>query len=579
MCHFFRLGTCNKGSGCSFSHDLAHPDSFLCPYFLKGTCIYGDKCQYDHRMPVGTASPRSNEASTSASTNTAASSVTAPSSGSTSSSTPKPAQKIEIAGDHKASGLPGSLAASTGTDCVYFKNGSCRFGNQCRFRHGAAQTDSEAAIASLGNQMVNLNTGKAAAKTKAASKASPSGTKAVAGGTGAPAAKKSAWAQRKNRPAAASGLTVYDDNQDTSDPWFRTQNPYLIPERTRMPQVEHSEILCVTYTMTGECSYGEKCPFMHGELCETCKSHCLHPTDEAVRHEHISACAEMLKATEAHARSKHVRHHLVTSLPRAHTLCPWTPSADVRMCDSATTRTPKPLLNRLHKHVHRRTDSLGNQPMHASAAGTQPCLTACMHGPPGQMMRAAVAAVWRHGRGPTSPDATSAVVQKECGICLEVVLSKEDPAARRFGLLACDHCFCLQCIRSWRGSAQADESATRACPTCRTLTFFITPSSIWPQSSVRPLPQPPPMCKCPLTAVWKRSRPPTLYQTSNTSPCEHAGCAPRSMHQVRGATVNAETQRARNRLGPTDGAVSQHEEHGARLSRTHGRPCSCGGSP
>lgn len=76
-------------------------------------------------------------------------------------------------------------------------------------------------------------------------------------------------------------------------------------------------------------------------------------------------------------------------------------------------------------------------------------------------------------------------MQKECGICLEQVLAKEDPAARRFGLLACDHCFCLGCIRSWRGSAQADESATRACPTCRTLTFFITPSSVWPQSTVR----------------------------------------------------------------------------------------------
>lgn len=314
MCHFFRLGTCNKGSGCAFSHDLAHPDSFLCPYFLKGTCIYGDKCQYDHRMPVGTSSKRSNEASTSASTDTAPSSVTAPSSGSTSNPKPKPAQKQdETAGDHKPPEAPGSLAASAGTDCVYFRSGSCRFGNQCRFRHEAAQTDSEAAIASLGNQMLNLNTGKAAPRTKAASKASPSGTQAAAGAPAAPAAKKSAWGQRKNGQAPASGLTVYDDNQDTSDPWFRSQNPYLIPERTKMPQVENSEILCVTYTMTGECSYGDKCPFMHGELCETCGSHCLHPTDEAVRNEHITACAEMLKATEAHARSKHVRHHLVTA--------------------------------------------------------------------------------------------------------------------------------------------------------------------------------------------------------------------------------------------------------------------------
>ena len=39
----------------------------------------------------------------------------------------------------------------------------------------------------------------------------------------------------------------------------------------------------------------------------------------------------------------------------------------------------------------------------------------------------------------------------ECGICLEAVLGKADPGDRKFGLLtACDHPFCLRCIRSWR---------------------------------------------------------------------------------------------------------------------------------
>ncbi|GAX86208.1 hypothetical protein CEUSTIGMA_g13622.t1 [Chlamydomonas eustigma] len=52
--------------------------------------------------------------------------------------------------------------------------------------------------------------------------------------------------------------------------------------------------------------------------------------------------------------------------------------------------------------------------------------------------------------------------QVECGICLDRVLSKTLAADRRFGLLACDHPFCLSCIRSWRATGEADlDSAVR----------------------------------------------------------------------------------------------------------------------
>jgi hypothetical protein len=40
----------------------------------------------------------------------------------------------------------------------------------------------------------------------------------------------------------------------------------------------------------------------------------------------------------------------------------------------------------------------------------------------------------------------------ECAICLERVLGAR---GRKFGLLdACDHAFCLPCIRSWRATAE-----------------------------------------------------------------------------------------------------------------------------
>lgn len=40
----------------------------------------------------------------------------------------------------------------------------------------------------------------------------------------------------------------------------------------------------------------------------------------------------------------------------------------------------------------------------------------------------------------------------ECGICLEAVMLKQPPGARKFGLMSCDHAFCLGCIKSWRAT-------------------------------------------------------------------------------------------------------------------------------
>lgn len=80
-------------------------------------------------------------------------------------------------------------------------------------------------------------------------------------------------------------------------------------------------------------------------------------------------------------------------------------------------------------------------------------------------------------------DALRRSAHVECGICMEQVVEKPPPADRRFGLLACDHAFCLSCIRQWRqqyaGGADVD-AALRTCPLCRVPTHFITPSMVWP---------------------------------------------------------------------------------------------------
>lgn len=67
-----------------------------------------------------------------------------------------------------------------------------------------------------------------------------------------------------------------------------------------------------------------------------------------------------------------------------------------------------------------------------------------------------------------------------CGICLEVVRSKEIPSEQRFGILTdCNHAFCLSCIRRWRNTSLSTNKVVRTCPICRVPSAFVTPSEIW----------------------------------------------------------------------------------------------------
>lgn len=83
--------------------------------------------------------------------------------------------------------------------------------------------------------------------------------------------------------------------------------------------------------------------------------------------------------------------------------------------------------------------------------------------------------------GKTEAVSSANMSEIECGICLERIAQKDDP---RFGLLNCDHAFCLSCIRTWRSKHTMSELATRSCPLCRVVTYFIIPSSTWTTEAV-----------------------------------------------------------------------------------------------
>jgi hypothetical protein len=49
----------------------------------------------------------------------------------------------------------------------------------------------------------------------------------------------------------------------------------------------------------------------------------------------------------------------------------------------------------------------------------------------------------------------------ECCICFERVLAKPQLSQRRFGLMSCEHAFCLGCIRNWRATGEVEVKTVR----------------------------------------------------------------------------------------------------------------------
>ena len=52
------------------------------------------------------------------------------------------------------------------------------------------------------------------------------------------------------------------------------------------PQKE-SNLLCPYFMAKGECRFAEACSYTHGDMCDMCGIHILHPVDEKQREEHM----------------------------------------------------------------------------------------------------------------------------------------------------------------------------------------------------------------------------------------------------------------------------------------------------
>ncbi|EJW73402.1 hypothetical protein WUBG_15690 [Wuchereria bancrofti] len=70
------------------------------------------------------------------------------------------------------------------------------------------------------------------------------------------------------------------------------------------------------YFETGDCDKGDKCQFVHGDVCDLCNVPCLHPTDTEQRAQHRRECIDAHEAAmeEAFAEARSADIYLNNSI-------------------------------------------------------------------------------------------------------------------------------------------------------------------------------------------------------------------------------------------------------------------------
>ncbi|KAJ3602422.1 hypothetical protein NHX12_030177 [Muraenolepis orangiensis] len=226
-CRYFLHGVCREGPRCLFSHDPAtSKPSTICKYYQRGVCAYGDRCRYDHIKPPGR-------------------------------------------GAEGGPGAVGAIGGAVGGGAVGGPGGG-------------------------GGAVVVGGGGRG-------------GRGAVTGGRGGePSVGLGARKPMVLRDRAmgvdfkAHGAeVVVPAGSERLDPGV--PQSYVAATRTGLDAADlvggasvggaYQELvqLC-PYAAAGQCHYGNSCPYLHGDLCDICRLHVLHPSDPEQRRAHEKVC-------------------------------------------------------------------------------------------------------------------------------------------------------------------------------------------------------------------------------------------------------------------------------------------------
>ncbi|XP_072296185.1 E3 ubiquitin-protein ligase makorin-2 [Eucyclogobius newberryi] len=154
--------------------------------------------------------------------------------------------------------------------CRYYQRGACAYGDRCRYDHVKATS----------------RVGGAPVQAGGGAPVQAGGGAPVQAGGGAPiqAGAGGGATALRNPPVSASAAppAVFYPPQSYVD---ATRSGLQAPGSAAPDSAQ----LC-PYLLMGECRYGDGCVYLHGDRCEVCGLHLLHPTDAEQRREHEKLC-------------------------------------------------------------------------------------------------------------------------------------------------------------------------------------------------------------------------------------------------------------------------------------------------
>ncbi|GLT84175.1 hypothetical protein SLE2022_024220 [Rubroshorea leprosula] len=162
--------------------------------------------------------------------------------------------------------------------CTYYQKGNCSYGSRCRYDH------------------VKVSRSTSAASSSSSTFPLPHPSRPMPTALAAPRLPPtSAITTFLPSPTPPWNLESADNNGllDNGDA--------LEPRSLRLAD----QSIC-PFAAAGNCPHGQKCPYLHGDLCPTCGKHCLHPFRPQEREEHMRACEKRQKYLEALKRSQEI---------------------------------------------------------------------------------------------------------------------------------------------------------------------------------------------------------------------------------------------------------------------------------
>ncbi|KJE89566.1 zinc finger family protein [Capsaspora owczarzaki ATCC 30864] len=482
LCHYFMQGNCSFNTKCQFSHDksAARP-STICKFYVQGNCTYGTRCHFNHVKP----GKRANNLSTHVSEHPS-------SSGSSSSSQAHSAHAAHAANSASSSVHP---AASQPVAEVSAQPAAARSSSSSPQRPldsadaDAAAADAADADAAAGPAHTQIPRPHIYMRNGNASTAESGddGTQLAAGMNGLHIVDRQSYAS--SAPAVAgfshqSTMTAFpvrnrgdsahhddggdaDDNEDGNDVDISSHyhsesspssgqylqgglvNPFYPPMPGFMPPPVQQQ------------QQQQRFFDMYGQFVFDHNGQCVYVGSDGVPL--IPQPAIPGAANFGHVVQNGA--HMVMMHPNPYMMQAAMP---VSYSQAAAVSDEQAQADMLKK------DGGGFQPHSEHVDLAMPTRTPPKGPSDAQTERSELVLL-----GPEYQEKLEASRDVECSICLEVVLSKPDPAERKFGILpGCTHPFCLTCIRNWRGSTMSG-SVIRACPICRVPSHFVTPSSVF----------------------------------------------------------------------------------------------------